>query len=102
MKLNKKILKKKSCLAIGAAVILLVSAGGFFVSAKVKMNKVRSMKAEAQSVVVQKGNISNTVEGTSNLEPAETIGITVPAGLEAISSKRKKRRTYQSGKGRTE
>ncbi len=83
MKLNKKILKKKSFWIVCIAVIVSVSAGGFFVSARMKMKKVNGMISEAQSITVEKGTISNTVEGSGNLEAAETVGITVPTGLKA-------------------
>lgn len=78
----RKIVKKKRFLFAVAVVILIAGAAAFLIVVKGKMGKTQEKGTESvQSIDVQKGNISNTIDVSGNLESAETIDVTVPLGV---------------------
>lgn len=72
--------KKKMCAAI-IVIVLVVGAGIFFVSGKVRRGKAAESATTVQSTVVQKGTISNTIDASGNLEAAESVNVTIPTGV---------------------
>ncbi len=87
-KFLKAIWKKKANRLIAAAFIFVLGVGIFAVT--VRLKGVRTKEASVsrvQSAAVTKGSISNTIDASGNLEAAETIDVTLPAGIKVVKVK---------------
>ncbi|MCI8560861.1 MAG: HlyD family efflux transporter periplasmic adaptor subunit [Dorea sp.] len=81
-KLKKRNFKKKIICITAVSIILLLGAAVFAISARARNMRTKAAgKAAVQSTSVTRGNITNTIDASGNLEAAKTIDITVPAGI---------------------
>lgn len=80
-KAKKKKGRKKRVIAGVVSVAVLGTAGTVVYSRTQKLAGNHSEVKEAKSAEVTKGNISNTITGTGNLELADAQAVTIPSGL---------------------
>lgn len=81
-KFKKRKFKKKIICLTAVSMILLLGAAVFAISARARNMRTKAAgKTAVQSTSVTRGNITNTIDASGNLEAAETIDITVPAGI---------------------
>lgn len=77
--MKKKWNKKKICLLAGGVVIL---GGAAILFGTVNAKKQGTQTNTVQSVMVEKGTIQSTVEGSGKLEFSNTVDVSVPSGVE--------------------
>lgn len=80
-KAKKKKGRKKRVITGVVSVAVLGTAGTVVYSRTQKLAGNHSEVKEAKSAEVTKGNISNTITGTGNLELADAQAVTIPSGL---------------------
>lgn len=78
---NLKELSKKKGLRIGTAALAVVLVGAI-VGSQVYSKKDVAVTVSVESAKAQTGNISTTITGTGNLQAADTVDISIPAGIE--------------------
>lgn len=79
----KKMVKKKSFWVIAVLVIILVIIAVFAIRVHSRIGKMADAQAQSvQSMVVEKGSVSNSIEGSGNLESAAEVDVTAPTGIE--------------------
>ncbi len=93
---NLKELSKKKGLRIGAAALAVVLVGSI-VGSQVYSQKDVAVTVSVESAKAQTGNISTTITGTGNLQAADTVDISIPAGIEIEKVKVSKGDTVTKG-----
>ena len=79
--LKKAVKRRKSWVAV-IAVFFVVVALAFTIYTKIGPGRIKkTMVSETLSAVAERGDISDTVDASGNLEAAETIDVTVPVGV---------------------
>lgn len=93
---NLKELSKKKGLRIGTAALAVVLVGAI-VGSQVYSKKDVAVTVSVESAKAQTGNISTTITGTGNLQAADTVDISIPAGIEIEKVKVSKGDTVTKG-----
>lgn len=93
---NLKDLSKKKGVKIGGAALAVVLVGAL-VGTQVYSKKDVAVSVSVESATAQTGNISTTITGTGNLQAADTVDITIPAGIEIEEVKVSKGDTVTKG-----
>lgn len=93
---NLKELSKKKGVKIGGAALAVVLVGAL-VGTQVYSKKDVAVTVSVESAKAQTGNISTTITGTGNLQAADTVDITIPAGIEIEEVKVSKGDTVTKG-----
>lgn len=91
-----KELSKKKGLRIGTAALAVVLVGSIVGSQVYSQNDV-AVTVSVESAKAQTGNISTTITGTGNLQAADTVDISIPAGIEIEKVKVSKGDTVTKG-----
>lgn len=79
-KIDKGSKKKKTKAAIAVVLVAVIAAGGVF-TFRSKGKKTQASGSLVMESKVQKGNLSQTVEGTGTLENADSTDLKIPVGL---------------------
>ena len=79
-KIDKGSKKKKTKAAIAVVLVAAIAAGGVF-TFRSKGKKTQASGSLVMESKVQKGNLSQTVEGTGTLENADSTDLKIPVGL---------------------
>lgn len=72
--------KRKTKAAIAVVLVVAIAAGGAF-TFRSKGKKTQASGSQVMESKVQKGNLSQTVEGTGTLENADSTDLKIPVGL---------------------
>ncbi len=78
---NKKTRKRSKKIWIIAGILAVVILAGIFLSISGKGKKMKAKESSTLETTVQKGSLTQTIEGTGTLSNADSSDLKIPAGL---------------------